>query len=166
MILQTCSLYSAVLYLYTIEVVHAYLYLYPYSKLSFHNSFWNNFMVQHDSVGPKAGFSYFVFKQLYEKHQYAKLLRLGEDFQEELAIFLKEHKDLLWLHEIFLNHFSAASETLHALALSNDDGSNLVTDDGPDSQDIKKMPSLADRRRLLNLSKIATVAGLLFYFID
>lgn len=121
--------------------------------------------MQHDSVGPKAGFSYFVFKQLYGKHQYAKLLRLGEDFQEELAIFLKEHKDLLWLHEIFLNHFSAASETLHALALSNDGGSDLVTDGGSDSQDTKQRPSLADRRRLLNLSKIATVAGLLFSLI-
>lgn len=122
-------------------------------------------MMQHDSVGPKAGFSSFVFKQLYGKHQYAKLLRLGEDFQEELAIFLKEHKDLLWLHEIFLNHFSAASETLHALALSNDGSSDLATEGGSDSQDTKQRSSLADRRRLLNLSKIATVAGLLFSLI-
>lgn len=115
--------------------------------------------LMHESMGPKGGFSYFVFNQLYEKRQYAKLLRLGEEFQEELAIFLKQHKDLLWLHEIFLNHFSCASETLHALALSKDDGTNSMTDEGSELEPIKQRPSLADRRWLLNLSKIAAAAG-------
>ncbi|PWA90395.1 metal-dependent phosphohydrolase [Artemisia annua] len=31
------------------------------------------------------------------------------------AIFLKEHSDLLWLHEIFLHQFYSASETLHVM---------------------------------------------------
>ncbi|XP_077221980.1 nucleoporin, Nup133/Nup155-like protein isoform X2 [Tasmannia lanceolata] len=113
-----------------------------------------------ESMGPKGGFSYFVFKQLYEMHQYAKLLRLGEEFQEELSVFLNQHNDLLWLHETFLNHFSSASETLHALALSQDDGSALVIDEGSESNHTKCEPSLADRRRLLNLSKIAAMAGM------
>lgn len=54
--------------------------------------------LMHDSVGPKRGFSYFVFQQLYNNKQFSKLMRLGEEFQEELAIFLKQHQDLLWLH--------------------------------------------------------------------
>ncbi|XP_019702771.1 nuclear pore complex protein NUP133 isoform X9 [Elaeis guineensis] len=114
---------------------------------------------QHDSVGPKGGFSSFVFKQLIKSCQYAKLLRLGEEFQDELAIFLKEHKDLLWLHEIFLNQFSSASETLHALALSISDGSSLLIDEELELAQLKRVPSLADRRRILNLSKIAAMAG-------
>ena len=117
-------------------------------------------MTQHDSVGPKGGFSYFVFKQLIGSGQYAKLLRLGEEFQEELASFLKEHKDLLWLHEIFLNQFSCAAETLHALALSQDDRLAVVIEE-PEPAQLKPLPSLADRSRLLNLSKIAAAAGLL-----
>lgn len=116
-------------------------------------------MMQHESVGPKGGFSYFVFKQLIASRRYAKLLRLGEEFQEELASFLKEHKSLLWLHEIFLNQFSCASETLHSLALSQDDSSVL---EEPETSELKPLLSLQDRRRLLNLSKIAAAAGLLF----
>lgn len=112
-----------------------------------------------DSVGPKGGFSYFVFKQLIESRHYAELLRLGEEFPEELANFLTEHKDLLWLHEIFLHRFSSASETLHALALSEDDGSNLVIGEEPKSSHVRTLLPLAERRRLLNLSKIAAVAG-------
>lgn len=126
-------------------------------------------MEQHDSVGLKGGFSYFVFIQLIKSRQYAKLLRLGEEFQDELASFLKEHKDLLWLHEIFLNQFSSASETLHALALSIGAGSSLLIEEELELAQPKRVPSLADRRHLLNLSKIAAVAGwlvsdfLLFY---
>lgn len=115
--------------------------------------------LMHDSVGPKGGFSYFVFKQLIKSRQYAKLLRLGEEFQDELASFLKEHNDLLWLHEIFLNQFSSASETLNVLALSVDDASALLIDEESDVAQSKGVLSLADRRRLLNLSKIAAVAG-------
>ncbi|XP_074570671.1 nuclear pore complex protein NUP133 [Curcuma longa] len=118
--------------------------------------------LMHESVGPKGGFSYFVFKQLMTSQQFSKLLRLGEEFQDELAIFLKEHKDLLWLHEIFLNQFSAASETLHAIALSPDDSLHPTSEESP--TETKRFLSLADRRRLLNLSKIAAAAGKDMYF--
>ncbi|KAK9077399.1 hypothetical protein SSX86_005736 [Deinandra increscens subsp. villosa] len=114
--------------------------------------------LMHDSMGPKGGFSNFVFKQMYNNKQFSKLMRLGEEFPEELAIFLKEHPDLLWLHEIFLHQSSSASETLHALALSNGDSSISEVMD-PISYEAKIEPTLADRRRLLNLSKIAVVAG-------
>ncbi|KAK9132974.1 hypothetical protein Scep_012502 [Stephania cephalantha] len=114
--------------------------------------------LMHESVGPNKGFSYFVFKQLYLNRQFSKLLRLGEEFPEELAIFLRQYKDLMWLHEIFLDQFASASETLHALALSQ--GHNdLSSEQGPDPDNLKLEHSLADRRRLLNLSKIAAMAG-------
>ncbi|XP_047340645.1 nuclear pore complex protein NUP133 isoform X2 [Impatiens glandulifera] len=112
--------------------------------------------LMHESMGPKGGFSYFVFKQLYEGKLYSKLLRLGEEFQEELTIFLKQHKDLLWLHQVFLHQVSPASETLHELALSQDDTS--ADDDMADSSTYTGL-ALNERKRLLNLSKIAAVAG-------
>ncbi|PWA97689.1 nucleoporin, Nup133/Nup155-like protein [Artemisia annua] len=114
--------------------------------------------LMHDSMGPKGGFSNFVFKQMHNSKQFSKLMRLGEEFPEDLAIFLKEHPDLLWLHEIFLHQFSPASETLHVMALS--DGDNSISEvEEPASYDTRIEPTLADRRRLLNLSKIAAVAG-------
>ncbi|XVE78325.1 hypothetical protein DITRI_Ditri13aG0135600 [Diplodiscus trichospermus] len=115
--------------------------------------------LMHESIGPRCGFSYFVFKQLYEKKQFSKLLRLGEEFQEELSIFLNDYRDLRWLHEAFLHQFSAASETLHAMALSQDEGFILTTEDDIDSNHASPVPTLTDRRRLLNLSKIAAFAG-------
>jgi nuclear pore complex protein Nup133 len=110
-------------------------------------------LLQHDSVGPHGGFSFYVFKQLINNGQHAKLLRLGEEFQEELASFLKDRKDLLWLHEIFLNQFSTASETLHtcALRLSSGEDADLTSN--------RKSMSFVERRRLLYLSKIAATAG-------
>ncbi|MBA0787361.1 hypothetical protein Gotri_006923 [Gossypium trilobum] len=115
--------------------------------------------LMHESMGPRCGFSYFVFKQLYGKKQYSKLLRLGEEFQEELSIFLNHYQDLLWLHEVFLHRFSAASETLHVVALSQDEGSISITEEEIDSDHSNPVPTLTDRRRLLNLSKIAAFAG-------
>lgn len=115
---------------------------------------------QHESMGPKGGFCQFVFKQLYEKREYSKLLRLGEEFQEELSSFLKHHQDLQWLHEVFLHQFSSASETLHVLALSTDEGSTSVPEDAEATDHMHPELTLADRRRLLNLSKIAAMAGL------
>ncbi|CAH9135887.1 unnamed protein product [Cuscuta epithymum] len=112
--------------------------------------------LMHESMGPTGGFSYFVFQQLYDNKQFSKLMRLGEEFQEELAIFLKQHQDLLWLHEVFLHQFSSATETLHVLALSQDDSS---TSDMETSYATNKMTSLSDRKRFLNLSKIAAMAG-------
>lgn len=114
--------------------------------------------LMHESMGPKGGYSYFVFKQLYNSKQFSKLLKLGEEFPEELLSFLKLHQDLLWLHEVFLNQFSSASETLHLLALSQ--GDRLISEtEGPESYDPVVERTLTDRRRLLNLSKIAAVAG-------
>ncbi|CAN6290165.1 unnamed protein product [Urochloa humidicola] len=109
--------------------------------------------LMHDSVGPHGGFSFFVFKELVNSKQYSKLLRLGEEFQEELASFLKDRSDLLWLHEICLNHFSSASETLYTYALrgSPDEDASFATSTKP--------LSFAERRRLLYLSKISATAG-------
>ncbi|CAN6295932.1 unnamed protein product [Urochloa humidicola] len=109
--------------------------------------------LMHDSVGPHGGFSFFVFKELVNSKQYSKLFRLGEEFQEELAGFLKDRSDLLWLHEIYLNHFSSASETLHTYALrgNSDEDASVTTSTKP--------LSFAERRRLLYLSKITAAAG-------
>ncbi|XP_052147863.1 nuclear pore complex protein NUP133 [Oryza glaberrima] len=106
--------------------------------------------LMHDSVGPHGGFSFFVFKQLVNRRQHAKLLRLGEEFPEELANFLKERDDLLWLHEICLNRFSSASKTLHTL-VSPEEDANLTSN--------RKSLSFVERRRFLYLSKIAAAAG-------
>ncbi|KAJ6686817.1 NUCLEAR PORE COMPLEX PROTEIN NUP133 [Salix purpurea] len=115
--------------------------------------------LMHESMGPKGGFSNFVFKQLYEKRQFSKLLRLGEEFQEELSIFLKHHRNLLWLHELFLHHFSSASETLHVLALSQDETVISEAEETTDHVQNRFITTLADRKRFLNLSKIAIMAG-------
>lgn len=113
--------------------------------------------MQQESAGPKGGFSYYVFEQFYARQQFSKLLRLGEEFPEELAIFLKQHHDLLWLHEVFLHQFSVASETLHELAVSQDESSALEAEEEADS-DYRNL-SLTDRKRFLNLAKIAALAG-------
>uniref|UniRef100_A0A2N9HRM5 Nucleoporin Nup133/Nup155-like N-terminal domain-containing protein n=1 Tax=Fagus sylvatica TaxID=28930 RepID=A0A2N9HRM5_FAGSY len=115
--------------------------------------------LMHESMGPNGGFSYFVFKQLYEKKQFSKLLRLGEEFPEELSIFLRQHEELLWLHEVFLNQFSSASEILHILALSHDESSISAVEEGADPDSMNLELKLADRKRLLNLSKIAARAA-------
>ncbi|OEL23744.1 Nuclear pore complex protein NUP133 [Dichanthelium oligosanthes] len=109
--------------------------------------------LMHDSVGPHGGFSFFVFKELVNSGHYSKLLRLGEEFQEELASFLKDRSDLLWLHEICLNQFSSASETLHTYALRCSPGEDVSITTS------RKPLSFAERRRLLYLSKIAATAG-------
>ncbi|KAH9328849.1 hypothetical protein KI387_000957, partial [Taxus chinensis] len=116
--------------------------------------------LMHESMGLKEGrFSNFVFEQCYKKHQYAKLLRLGEEFQEELASFLQKHKDILWLHEIFLNRFTSASSTLHTFALSSENDITMSVEEAKEFYDHKEHLSLAKRRRLLNLAKIAALAG-------
>ncbi|KAG7578790.1 Nucleoporin Nup133/Nup155-like N-terminal [Arabidopsis thaliana x Arabidopsis arenosa] len=114
--------------------------------------------LMHEGVGPQGGFSYFVFQQLYDMKQFSKLLRLGEEFQDELLIFLKRHSDLLWLHQVFLHQFSSASDTLHTLALAQDEESMTTNEERtiPDPEDAQ--PTFADRKRFLNLSKIAYVA--------
>jgi len=84
---------------------------------------------------------------------------LGEEFQEELGSFLQKHKDILWLHEIFLNHFTSASGTLHRLALSQKYGIIASAEDQAEIGSHKVNLSLDSRRRLLNLAKIAVLAG-------
>ncbi|GAB4859344.1 hypothetical protein Ancab_010807 [Ancistrocladus abbreviatus] len=115
--------------------------------------------LMHQSVGPKGGFSYFVFERLHEDRQFSKLLRLGEEFPEELAIFLKDHLDLLWLHEIFLHRFSSASKTLHVLALCEDGNSIPETDEEIELGYEEAKLTLPERKQLLYLSKIAAVSA-------
>ncbi|KAK4743626.1 hypothetical protein SAY87_009938 [Trapa incisa] len=110
-----------------------------------------------ESAGPKAGFSYYVFKQLYARQQFSKILRLGEEFPEELAIFLKQNCILLWLHEVYLHQFPLASENLHRLALSQDESFHLEAEEEAES-DYRDL-SLIDRKRFLNLAKIAALAS-------
>ncbi|KAL8477953.1 hypothetical protein ACS0TY_030016 [Phlomoides rotata] len=114
--------------------------------------------LMHESMGPKGGFSYFVFEQLYESRQLLKLMRLGEEFQDELTTFLKQHPDLLWLHEVFLHQFSSASETLHALSLSKDDTSISALEEIESSVSRSQL-TLAKRKHYLNLAKISSLAG-------
>ncbi|XP_057792938.1 LOW QUALITY PROTEIN: nuclear pore complex protein NUP133 [Salvia miltiorrhiza] len=114
--------------------------------------------LMHESMGPKGGFSCFVFKQLYESKQLSKLMRLGEEFQDELATFLKLHPDLLWLHEVFLHQFSSASETLHALSVSKDDRPVSSMEDAGATGSRCQL-SLASRKHFLNLAKISAMAG-------
>lgn len=119
--------------------------------------------MQHESMGPKGGFSNFVFKKLHDSKQYSKLIRFGEDFPDELTIFLKPHKDLRWLHELFLKQFSTASETLHVLALSQEN--SAVANQETDLYQTDHETSLAERKRFLNLSKIAAMAGILLIVV-
>lgn len=105
--------------------------------------------MQHECVG----LSRFAFEQLINRGEYGKLLRLGEEFPEDLAHFLKETEriDLSWLHHIHLKDFSSASDTLHALGLSPS---------APPQPKRKSLPpSLSQRKRFLYLSKIAALAG-------
>ncbi|XP_051140084.1 nuclear pore complex protein NUP133 isoform X2 [Andrographis paniculata] len=113
--------------------------------------------LMHESMGPKGGFSCFVFKQLYETKQFSKLMRLGEEFQDELAAFLTQHPDLLWLHEVFLHRFSTAAETLHSLSLSKDGRS--ISSNEIESNGSRTTLTLARRKHFLNLAKISTMAG-------
>ncbi|KAK4437508.1 Nuclear pore complex protein [Sesamum alatum] len=115
--------------------------------------------LMHESMGPKGGFSCFVFEQLYESKQLSKLMRLGEEFQDELAMFLKQHPDLLWLHEVFLHQFSSASETLHAISLSKDDKSISAVEEIDGSRVSRCSLTLAKRKHFLNLAKISAAAG-------
>lgn len=114
--------------------------------------------VQRESLGPDGGFSYYVFEKLHENRQFSELLKLGEEFPEELSIFLKEHPNLLWLHDLFLHQFSSASETLHALALTQNIQSTTAAEE--EQAYMKSKLKLSDRKNLLYLSKIAAFAGI------
>ncbi|CAA0831101.1 Nuclear pore complex protein NUP133 [Striga hermonthica] len=114
----------------------------------------------HENIGPKGGFSCFVFKQLYDSRQFSKLMRPGEEFLDELATILRQHPDLLWLHELFLRQFSSASETLHALSnlsLPKDNRSVSDTDETEPSGPQPKL-TLARRKHFLNLAKPSAMA--------
>jgi len=95
-------------------------------------------------MGLKEGrFSRFVFDHCYQQGQYARLLRLGEEFGEEVAAYLEQHPLLLWLHQLFLRRFSRAAGTLHTLAFSQKSAP----------------PNINHRRRLLHLAKLSALAG-------
>ncbi|KAJ7530916.1 hypothetical protein O6H91_14G024600 [Diphasiastrum complanatum] len=119
--------------------------------------------LMHESMGLKEGrFSNFVFEQCLKNGQLAKLLRLGEEFPEELQLFLRDHKGLLWLHEFYLQQFTSASKTLHALALSSEEGSEIGHNEEPlhsNCKNVKTKLKLFDRRRLLYLAKLSVLAG-------
>ncbi|GER40873.1 nucleoporin [Striga asiatica] len=117
--------------------------------------------LMHENIGPKGGFSFFVFKQLYDSKQFSKLMRLGEEFRDELATFLRQHPNLRWLHELFLRQFSSASETLHALSnfsLPKDNRSVSDTDETEPTGPLPKL-TLARRKHFLNLAKLSAMAG-------
>ena len=118
-------------------------------------------------MGLKEGrFSNFVFEQCYKNRQYSKLLRLGEEFKEELLLFLQNHKDLLWFHELYMRQFTLASSTLHWLALSKEAGAQVTVDSIKGylkpSCKVGKM-TLGYRKRLLNLAKLSALAGMSIY---
>ncbi|KAG0557540.1 hypothetical protein KC19_11G138400 [Ceratodon purpureus] len=97
-----------------------------------------------ESMGLKEGrFSRFVFDQCYQQGQYARLLRFGEEFGEEVAAYLEQHPLLLWLHQLFLRRFTRAADTLHTLAFSQKSAP----------------PNISHRRRLLHLAKLSALAG-------
>ncbi|KAF7827344.1 nuclear pore complex protein NUP133 [Senna tora] len=114
--------------------------------------------IMQESLGPNGGFSYYVFKQLHESRQFSELLRLGEEFPDELSIFLKDHPDLLWLHDLFLHQFSSASETLHQLALTQKKQSPSAAEE-EEQEYVNLELKLVDRKHLLYLSKIAAFAA-------
>lgn len=99
---------------------------------------------QKESMGLKEGrFSRFVFDHCYQQGQYARLLRFGEEFGDEVAAYLEQHPLLLWFHQLFLRRFSSAAGTLHTLAFSQKSAP----------------PNINHRRRLLHLAKLSALAG-------
>lgn len=97
-----------------------------------------------ESMGLKEGrFSRFVFDQCYQQGQYARLLRFGEEFGEEVAAYLEQHPLLLWLHQLYLRRFTKAADTLHTLAFSQKSAP----------------PNISHRRKLLHLAKLSALAG-------
>ncbi|KAI5071016.1 hypothetical protein GOP47_0013267 [Adiantum capillus-veneris] len=119
--------------------------------------------LMHESMGLREGrFSNFVFEQCYKSKQFSKLLRLGEEFKDDLALFLQNHKDLLWLHELYMQHFTLTSSTLHWLAFSKEPAVSAMVEsiqgELRPSCKVGKL-KIADRKRLLNLAKLSALAG-------
>ncbi|CAM6090484.1 unnamed protein product [Calypogeia fissa] len=117
--------------------------------------------LMHESMGLREGrFSHYVFEQLYKRKQYSKLLRFGEDFDEELSAFLQEHLHLRWLHELVRQQYMSACNTLHSVALLPDSPITVTGMYSKDSEDGSKgKDKLKDRRRLLYLAKLAALSG-------
>ncbi|KAG6552909.1 hypothetical protein Mapa_005565 [Marchantia paleacea] len=114
-----------------------------------------------ESMGLREGrFSHYVFDHFCTTKQYSKLLRLGEEFQEELEDFLQQHIHLRWLHEILMQQYNSACSTLHSLALTPnpliDDETTYV---GKKDVSPKAKDKLRERRRLLYLAKLSALAG-------
>lgn len=117
--------------------------------------------LMHESMGAREGsFCYYVFEQCYKNQQFARLLTLGEEFQVELHKFLHDHKDVAWLHDLFLNKFSSASQTLQSLALSSSKGLEVGRDvwhQSPES--IVEPLTPVERKHMMYLAKIAALAA-------
>ncbi|CAA0831091.1 Nuclear pore complex protein NUP133 [Striga hermonthica] len=115
----------------------------------------------HENIRPKGGFSCFVFKQFYDSIQFSELMLQGEKFLDELATILRQHPDLLWLHELFLRQFSSASETLHALSNLSLPKANRSVSDTDETEPNGPQPklTLAWRKHFLNLAKLSAMAG-------
>ncbi|KAH7276894.1 hypothetical protein KP509_39G025700 [Ceratopteris richardii] len=117
----------------------------------------------HESMGLREGrFSNFVFEQCYKNKQFSKLLRLGQEFKEDLSLFLQKHKDLLWLHDLHIEHFSLASSTLHWLAFSKEPVVSAAVEylHGNWTPYCKTSKlKMAHRKRLLNMAKLSALAG-------
>ncbi|XP_070576445.1 nuclear pore complex protein Nup133-like isoform X2 [Ptychodera flava] len=87
------------------------------------------------------GFTDFVFKWYLDEGKRGKLLSqaLPQSQQRELSEFLDSHDHLSWLHDIQMNSFGKAHQTLKRLACRETD-------------------SFSKKRTLLSLSKLAALA--------
>ncbi|KAK6919233.1 hypothetical protein RJ641_015137 [Dillenia turbinata] len=82
---------------------------------------------------------------------------LGEYWGRRDELLDSLHKQVKGVVEAGFQHDT--SETLHHVAVSQDKSSFSMGPKDLDSEHVKSKPTLAERKRLLNLSKIAAVAG-------
>ena len=64
------------------------------------------------------GFSDFLFKQYLDEGKLRKLLSFSEDFPRELAVFLKPHNSLSWLHHTATKEYGKVCAVSHPPSLS------------------------------------------------
>jgi hypothetical protein len=64
------------------------------------------------------GFSDFLFKQYLDEGKLKKLLSFSEDFPRELAVFLKPHDSLSWLHHTATKEYGKVCYIVASLFLS------------------------------------------------
>uniref|UniRef100_T1J954 Nucleoporin Nup133/Nup155-like C-terminal domain-containing protein n=1 Tax=Strigamia maritima TaxID=126957 RepID=T1J954_STRMM len=85
-------------------------------------------------------FSEYVFKWYLKEGKRGKLLTQPVTQHVELENFLKQHRNLSWLHNIKIRKYTDAQETLQELALNEKD-------------------NLAKKKTLLSLSKLTTLVS-------